>query len=99
MEKIISVLPLILSASFFAGCAANVDSDEDFETEDAQMADEDVGSAASALTLTCAQWTPSPGVCAIASRDCGNEGPTEHSMACPTLMQCFKCGVEWEGNP
>ena len=96
MKKILSVLTLILSASFFAGCAANVDSDEDFETDDAEMADEDVGSAASALTKTCAQWTPSLATCNNASRMCRDYDTTP--LACETLTQCYKCGVEVDGG-
>ena len=91
MNRLLSALVLMLSASFFAGCAVDggseSDEDEVAQSDDSAGADEEVGSAESALTC------PSPATCNILWSKCNNPEPAVDPN-CSLLVKCFECGFD-----
>ncbi len=83
MKKLLFVVAMVFSSSFFAGCAVNVDSAEEPLGDPAGEVEE-VASAPSAVT-SC----PSDGQCYTAEWRCDPElgGPY-----CDLLWKCYQCG-------
>ncbi|KYF90089.1 hypothetical protein BE17_41465 [Sorangium cellulosum] len=91
MKKMISMVALVLSASFVAGCvAAPVDTEEQ-QVGSEETRSEDVANSDSALTapqssLTC----PAPGRCAKAEVYCQQNDNPDPSW-CDVLARCYDC--------
>ncbi|WP_437483732.1 hypothetical protein WME75_43355 [Sorangium sp. So ce1014] len=85
MKKMFSMLALVLSASFVAGCAVGA-----ADVEEDRVVDEEVASAESELMTPAAQLAcPGAGTCERAERYCDPENPS--SSWCDILMRCYAC--------
>nr|AYM52959.1 hypothetical protein [Jahnella sp. MSr9139] len=91
MKMMFSMLALVLSASFAAGCAVGAE-----DVDDEQALGEDVASAESELNTTEESLTcPKAGTCEKASQYCLEPSNPDPSW-CDILTRCFDCG--WPGD-